>query len=166
MSLTDCYNALMTPAERFFAKVDKTDDCWLWTGGRAVDRHSRSTYGVFYLGRHMGAHRASWILHFGAVPPGMQVLHRCDNPACVRPDHLFLGDRLANMKDMRDKGRQCRGQRRPTAKITEEVVRQIRLLYKPGWHTGTNLADLARHFGIHKTAVYLIVTRRRWAHVE
>jgi hypothetical protein len=92
-----------TAVRRFWAKVQKSDGCWNWTG--AKDQHG---YGDFRMGgRAMGstrAHRVSWFLTFG-LSPKAHVLHHCDNPSCVRPDHLFLGDDLANMRDMSAKGR-------------------------------------------------------------
>ena len=91
--------------ERFLLKVDKTDTCWLWSA--AVNPKG---YGCLGLGtRGMGvvlAHRASWMLYKGAIPEGLSVLHSCDNPRCVNPDHLFLGTQQDNMKDRDAKGRQ------------------------------------------------------------
>jgi hypothetical protein len=91
--------------DRFMAKVSPAPTgCWLWTG-----RPMSAGYGHFHLGGHRGqmllAHRVSWMLHRGPIPHGLCVLHRCDVPLCVNPDHLFLGDRLTNMLDMVAKGR-------------------------------------------------------------
>lgn len=84
-------------ADRFWAKVEKTEGCWEWTGSK-----SRKGYGQFNEGR---AHRVSWEMHNGPIPEGMFVCHHCDNPPCVRPDHLFIGDNAANMRDAFAKGR-------------------------------------------------------------
>lgn len=90
--------------ERFWAKVTKGDGCWLWTGHRL--KHG---YGVISVGGRKGrpelAHRVAWVLTNGAISGDQAVLHRCDNPPCVRPDHLFLGSQADNMIDMRTKGR-------------------------------------------------------------
>lgn len=87
--------------ERFWSKVQKGEGCWEWQG-----RRFPFGYGAFYLeGQWNGAHRASWRVHFGEIPDGLWVLHRCDNPPCVRPDHLFLGTHLDNVRDMCRKGR-------------------------------------------------------------
>lgn len=91
-------------AERFWPKVDKSGECWVWTASR-----DRTGYGKF--GRGGGkrgwtkASRVSWEIHFGPVPDGLWVLHRCDNPPCVRPDHLFLGTCGDNNRDTASKGR-------------------------------------------------------------
>jgi len=91
---------------RFWSKVDKTGDCWLWTA--AQNRHG---YGDFYVSRtfHTMAHRFSWALHYGPIPEGLFVCHRCDTPLCVRPDHLFVGTTQDNMADMMRKGRHRHG---------------------------------------------------------
>jgi len=89
-------------AERFWEKVDKTDGCWLWTASRTT-----SGYGQFCPVGNVPrkAHRIAWELTYGPVPEGAHVLHRCDTPLCVRPDHLFLGDAAANVDDMWTKSR-------------------------------------------------------------
>ena len=94
------------PLVRFWKRVAKSDECWLWTGGL----HSKG-YGLFYCRpdgttmRAVGAHRFSYELHHGPIPAGMLVCHSCDNPPCVNPAHLFLGSPKANIHDMMSKGR-------------------------------------------------------------
>jgi hypothetical protein len=96
---------------RFWAKVVKSDGCWLWTGCRSVKAGTGQLgYGQIRVGgmqslRATTAHRVSWMLAHGPVPEGCDICHRCDNPACVRPDHLFLGSRQDNVKDMHGKKR-------------------------------------------------------------
>lgn len=88
---------------RFWKYVKKTELCWLWVG--ATDRHG---YGLIGRGGSSGnalASRVSWNIHFGEIPDGLNVLHRCDNPPCVRPDDLFLGTHADNTRDMMNKGR-------------------------------------------------------------
>lgn len=85
----------------FTEKVQVSDTCWLFTG-----RPNNSGYGsIYFNGKKMGAHRASWIYHFGEIPKGIQVCHKCDTPLCVNPEHLWLGTRSQNMKDAVSKGR-------------------------------------------------------------
>jgi len=87
---------------RFWRFVNKTDECWLWQGAKV----GQGGYGNFGVDKkHHLAHRVSYELANGPIPDGMWVLHRCDNPPCVNPDHLFLGTRSDNMKDAHQKGR-------------------------------------------------------------
>lgn len=91
--------------QRFAAKVRRTPDCWLWTGSATP-----CGYGQMWVGRRgdggpLYAHRIAWQLSHGPVPEGLSVLHHCDTPACVRPDHLFLGTHTDNMRDASRKGR-------------------------------------------------------------
>ncbi|WP_412566328.1 HNH endonuclease signature motif containing protein [Streptomyces nojiriensis] len=95
------------PAEiRFWRKVQKTDECWIWTGGRG-DHGYGGINGDD--GRSVSTHRFSYQLHYGPIPDGMYVCHKCDNPACVRPDHLFAGTAQDNNQDMIRKGRRVSG---------------------------------------------------------
>lgn len=118
--------------ERFFAKVDvkSPDECWLWKGGR-YGRH----YGAFCLdGEHMGAHRASWIIHNGPVPDGLDVLHTCDTPLCVNPRHLWVGTHTDNMRDKCAKGRHVVpiGHAAACSKLTEDQALEVFELRKQG----------------------------------
>lgn len=96
----------MTTAERFWSHVDRRggndDCCWRWTAAR--DRRGYGRFGP-ERGQTVFAHRFAFQLECGPIPDGFCVLHRCDNPACVNPDHLWLGDRAANHFDMVQKGR-------------------------------------------------------------
>ena len=140
-------------ADRFWAKVDRTGGCWLWTG--AVVRR----YGQIAVGhRRMRANRVAWELTFGGIPEGLVVCHRCDVPLCVRPDHLFLGTVGDNTRDAAAKGRMTRGTEFWSAKLDESRVRAIRALSPIA-----NKAAVARHFGISRHQVADIETRRSWA---
>ena len=128
-------------ARRFWLKVDKTEDCWLWTLWK-----NDKGYGKYapYGGEIRLAHRYAYELTFDAIPDGLFVLHRCDTPACVRPDHLFLGTHRDNMDDMVAKGRQERDERHHSAVFTNDQVRQFR---EYSQRTGRGYRRLAREFG-------------------
>lgn len=94
--------------------VDPGTGCWLWTGG--LDRHG---YGRFGFGhKKWKAHRASWEVFVGKIPDDMYMLHKCDNPQCIRPQHLFLGTQMDNMRDMQQKGRSRYGGKKPEVKTS------------------------------------------------
>ena len=150
---------MATTEERFWAKVDRrdADKCWPWSASRVGWGH-----GQFRLanGKQGKAHRFSWELHNGRIPAGLCVLHRCDNPPCVNPAHLFLGTHADNMADRDAKGRGIvqRGELNHNAKLTREDVLAIRS------STGT-LASVAAMFGTDQANVSLIRRRLSWAHV-
>lgn len=91
--------------QRFDQKVHRTEGCWLWTGALGGGKWDGRYGQIKHAGRTLAAHRVSFELHKGEVPAGMHVMHRCDNPRCVNPEHLSLGTHLDNMRDMYSKGR-------------------------------------------------------------
>jgi hypothetical protein len=145
-------------AARFAALHATGEGCWPWQGPLDADG-----YGLFpHANRTVRAHRFSFTLHRGVIPAGMHVLHACDNPRCVRPDHLFLGTNQANVDDMIRKGRQARGADIHTAKVNEATVKEIRSRYAA---RRANLRALAQEFGIGYAGLCDIVYRRSWKHV-
>jgi len=155
---------------RFAAKVKPSTEirpgvstpCLEWTANR-----NRLGYGLFQIsGKSERAHRVAWEMANGPIPPGLCVLHRCDNPPCVNSEHLFLGTHTDNMHDMFAKGRgivaRARGEQNGSAKLTEEKVRRIFQLRREGWMQ----ARLALEFGVSETSITLILSRKRWAHLE
>lgn len=155
-------------AERFWTKVVKHEGehtCWEWTS--TINEHG---YGVVGRGGKNGgmslAHRVSWKFHFGPVPADLCVLHRCDNPKCVRPGHLFLGTRADNNADMVAKGRAVHygfiGVANPIAKLTDADVREIRRIYAQG---GITQSQIALKHGVHHSLISLVVRRKAWVHV-
>jgi hypothetical protein len=161
-------------AGRFWGKVNKTDGCWLWTGKMmSGESNKRFPYGQLNVKhRNLMAHRISYELTCGPIPPGMMVLHRCDNPICVRSDHLFLGTHQDNMDDMKAKGRsptgyvapekRPRGERIGNATLTADTVLEIRSRYIPGRF---GCKRLAQEYGISATHIKRIVRRRAWEHL-
>jgi len=143
---------------RFWARVSKTDGCWLWKGTITVQE-----YGVLSFRGHIyRAHRISWELHYGPIPEGLFPCHHCDNRGCVRPDHLFLGTNRDNMRDAAAKGRLPIGERHVKAKLTATQVREIRTRYTAG---GTTHRQLARDFGCCKTTISHVLAHRVWRDV-
>lgn len=167
--------------EKFWPRVQKADTHWWWTGGLF-----QNGYGRICVGRDCrGAHRLSWEIHYGPIPDGLFVCHRCDADfppgdktyrACVNPDHLFLGTLADNSADMVAKGRgatgdrntsrlhpdrQIRGERNWTARLTVDQVRAIRARHAAG-ETPT---ALAMEYGIGKPGICKIVLRQNWKHV-
>jgi hypothetical protein len=157
---TDIYSAQDLSAEqRFWAKVDRAGDCWLWTASRRGDG-----YGAFQVEsqRQISAHRYSYLLNHGPIPEGMVVMHSCDQPLCVNPDHLSLGTNLANQRDAARKGRKRPGIKNHNAKLSEEQVLELRARYEAG---GISQKDLAAEYGISHALVSFIVTRKAWKHI-
>jgi hypothetical protein len=126
--------------------------CWVWTGGAAPFGYGR----IKFQGER-DAHRVSWALHNGAAGKAF-VLHRCDNAACVRPDHLFLGSHADNMGDKAKKGRV------PTAKLTRDDVLAIRALVRSGNHP--SLRSIARQHGVDHSQIVRLLKGEAWTHVE
>lgn len=149
---------MRTPLDRFNAKCQKTDGCWIWVGARKP-----SGYGNFYLnGRYLGSHQAAYLLHIGPIAGGLYVCHRCDNPSCVNPEHLFLGTPSENQADMAVKGRAVGiregGERHPNSKLTKEAVALIREKRKEG----ALLKELAAEFGVSESNISVICSSKGW----
>lgn len=149
--------------DRFFLKFTRDGNgCWLWHAQK-----TDSGYGVLAVNRkNQRAHRYSWLLHFGEIPAGVCVLHRCDVRACVNPEHLFLGTHADNAADRNTKGRTAKGDRSnslrgaacPAAKLTDDLVRRIRLDTRP-------IKEIRSEYGIGHATVSYVRNRKTWRHV-
>lgn len=149
-----------TIEEQFWRQVDRDAPrgCWEWTGYI----HGRSGYGYIYFhGTKQRAHRFSYELHFGPIPDGMVVCHKCDNRKCVNPSHLFVGTSADNNADKFRKGRQAKGETNGRVRLTEAQVREIRILRRDG----LSCARLAAKFGIAVSTAKQIVRGDTWKHV-
>jgi hypothetical protein len=141
---------------RFWSYADSSGDCWLWLGSKINGR-----YGKFSVRRReFTAHRVSYRLANGSIPDGMHILHRCDNPACVNPSHLFAGTNQDNIADRVAKGRSNRQPKKVYTTI--EQVKEIRTRHASGEKSG----QIAKSMSIPPNRVYSIVSRRVWKDVE
>ena len=144
---------------RFLSKVDKNGDngCWLWTANSIY-----SGYGMFKIGQqNQLAHRVSYELYVCKIPEGLCVLHSCDNRACVNPEHLSVGTHEQNMKERNERGRQAKGKDSGRAKLTEQDVREIRILGVFGF----SFTELGRMYGVHHGPISSILRNKHWTHV-
>lgn len=154
-----------TVENRFWSKVNKDGSipahmphlskCWEWIAGRQTQG-----YGNFELNGSCRAHRIAWELTYGGIPDGLWVLHKCDNPSCVNPEHLFLGTRQDNIDDMYAKGREAnlRGEKNGRCKLTDSQVIEIKELYVS---TKTSQRKLAKKYGMSKTQIARILHNKR-----
>lgn len=134
--------------------------CWWWVGVANKAGYGRIKRG----GKQLYAHRVSHELHIGPIPEGMMVLHRCDNPCCVNPDHLFLGTHQDNMDDRAAKGRTShtsrnQGEACHAAKLNEQYVRIVR-------NSTASAAVTAGFFGVSETTIRNIRSGKTWGHVQ
>jgi len=182
---------MVTTEQRFWSKIDKQPglgpkgDCWHWMAARTKFGH-----GVFTEPprRYIQSHRFMWKLKHGSIPEGAHILHRCDNPRCVKPDHLFIGDAIENMKDRMRKGRYAtgknawspnnldkvargerhgsrthpekvaRGERNGNSKLDADKVDWIRSEIK----RGRTHRSIAEEIGVHRATVTSVNRGRNW----
>lgn len=150
-----------TPAA-FWGKVNKTTECWIFLGAKTKQGYGRqSVFGKAWL-----AHRYAYAISKGAIPGGMQVLHKCDNPSCVKPWHLFLGTQQDNMDDMVRKGRHrgsgLLGESHGRSKISKEDVIKIRNRRANNRET---YGSIAEDYPISGVGIRNICVRKNWKHI-
>jgi hypothetical protein len=145
--------------ERLWSRVDRSGDCWLWTGCRAPTGYGRIG---LTRGRVESTHRVAYELARGPIPPGAFVLHSCDNRLCCNPAHLRLGDVQDNADDMTSRVRQARGERHGSSKLNRDDVKLIRRAVAGG----ASVAAVAQLYGVGARTVYDIRLRKTWAWLE
>lgn len=140
-------------ADRLWADCaqGEPDECWEWRGAKNPFGHGQLRYRYVQL----YAHRASWLVHFGDIPANMCVCHRCDNPSCCNPNHLFLGTHGDNHADMDDKGR-------GVTNLTAEDIRRIR----DKAANGETHAAIGAEFAVHRATIWKIVKGKTWRRVR
>ena len=150
--------------ERFMSKIIKCGECWIWKGKKDKDR-----YGQFYLktnGKEKGIrpHRFSYMLYKGQIESGLLVCHSCDNPACVNPDHLFLGTQKDNIQDALKKKRMLgpKGEKQWNAKFKDQDIRNIRKMKNEGY----NGNQIAKMYQVERRVIYDILKNITWKHVK
>lgn len=171
MSYKDHVYAHLTlaQAERFWTKVQICshgeacqDCCWMWDGG--LDPYG---YGFYSTRLHdaktnFRVTRLIWVLVYGEIPEGLLMLHRCDNPPCCNPAHLWVGTQTDNQQDSIRKGRRPLGEQHPQARLTEEQVRHLRQLRDAGW----SYTALMRVYGSGHNTVRAAVNRHTWKYLD
>lgn len=147
------------PVDRIWSWAVLTDDCWNWTGGKDPDG-----YGIFRVnGKSRRAHRVAWGQIYGKIPRGLRVLHHCDNPSCINPEHLFLGTDQDNVLDAFSKGRRFgpKGEKHGRSKLTDSQVLKI----KRRLSSGELHKAIARDFGVRRQTISLIAEGKTWRHI-
>jgi hypothetical protein len=140
----------------FWSFVDKSGECWLWLGASIATGYGH----ISVEGRHVLTHRHAWMLENGPIPDGLFVLHRCDNPPCVRPSHLYLGTKRDNALDRERRGRhpRTRGEAHGLAVLTAEQVTKIRARFA----AGERQCDLAREYDVNYRTIFAVVRSINW----
>lgn len=166
--------------ERFWNKLDRSGNCWIWTGCVRPNGYGLS----LFEGKNQGTHRIAWQIVNGVIPAGMLICHHCDVRLCCRPDHLFLGTQKENMQDCKTKGRFVQnplprfygdsnvsrqhpellphGEAHHSAKLTESGVQAIRFRHTQG----TSMGKLAREYGVSVQTVSRVIHRTLWRHID
>jgi len=145
--------------DRFWEKVDKSGSCWTWTAFRDKDG-----YGLFKVdGKNIGAHRFSYTIENGRIENGKLICHSCDNPSCVRPNHLWLGTHKDNAQDKVRKGRvqNQNGELNPNCMYTENNIRAMMKLLK----SGMKQKDIGKLFGVRQQYISKVKNGQTWKHV-
>ena len=154
-----------THIEGFWKRVDKLgpDECWIWRGCHRPPNPCGMVYGAYSLyldgkTKNYRAHRLAWMLANGSIPEGKVIMHTCDVPLCVNPEHLRCGTQADNIHDRDRKGRQLRGETHNMVKLTEENVMDIR-------SSNDSDKEMAQRYGVHESTIYGARVGRKWKHL-
>lgn len=150
---------IMSLEMRFWEKVDKKskDECWEWLGAKGGRGYNQGQ--IRDNNKLIIASRVSWQIHFGNIPDGLSVCHKCDNPPCVNPTHLFLGTHQDNMDDKVKRNRQMQGENQWKSKLTKSDILKIRELYNKKTY---NQYDLSGMFGVGQDNISRIINKKIW----
>lgn len=151
---------------RFWSKVrvKAPEECWEWTGSKSEFGYGQTRQIINANGRTTLAHRVSWELKHGPIPNDQWVLHKCDNPPCVNPDHLFIGSQKDNMQDCKSKGRMicAKGEMAGNVILTSESVKAMRQAFRSGTQT---MRQLGIQYGVTADAAYRVIRGINWKHI-
>jgi len=117
-----CYHEPVEQKFWHYVKTGAEKECWEWLGYKDKDGYGKMRTG----NTNQAAHRISWQIHNGEIPTGQMVLHKCNNPSCINPSHLYLGDHLQNMQDRLNSGHYPKNEDHPNVKFPDDIVEQIR----------------------------------------
>jgi hypothetical protein len=159
--------------ERFWKYVRKEDWHWRWTGPMKDKKYG---YLRLWDGREITAHRYSWLLHCGELSDGVNVLHRCDTPWCVNPDHLWAGSLVENNADRDKKGRTSKGEFHYSRRHPEKVARGERVhsarlrpddvrIIRERHAAGESQTSLGARYGVTQSAIWAIINGKSWKHI-
>jgi len=146
-------------------EINQNTECWNFVGAKDKNGYGKK----YYQKKHMRAHRVSYLIHKGQIPEGFLVCHKCDNPSCINPEHLFIGKNIDNVKDCMRKGRWMKqeGTQRYNAKLTDEIVRKARRkAQEPGQVAWYVAKEYAGKYGVGISVMAKAIYRVTWKHVK
>jgi hypothetical protein len=157
----------------FWSKVIKQDGCWSFQSAKDRDGYHRFAFKIEGSNKyiHRGAHRVMLMINGHKIPPGYVVCHKCDNPSCVNPEHLFIGTPADNNLDKLLKGRAVapKGERQANASITDDIARKIKAEAVVGWrvgyNNGSNILEVALKYGVKRELVRRIARGELYKHI-
>lgn len=171
-----CLHACKPIEELYWRRVIKKEGCWSWKGGKTALGYGRFSSGHKNNVIQPFAHRVSWEIHFGKIPDGLLVCHKCDNPECSNPNHLFLGTPKDNFRDAIKKGRnnphhtknRLRGSNHKLSKLTENQVKEIINIARSESRPFGYAKILSRKFNVSIATIYGLAEKRRvsWKHIK